>query len=72
MTVSDVKSSDQPDASTTQYAGLCASCRHVQVVPSARGSVFFLCRKSAEDPAFRKYPTLPVLQCRGYARRPEE
>ena len=71
MTVSDVKPSDQPDASTTQYAGLCASCRHVQVVSSAR-SVFFLCRKSAEDPAFRKYPTLPVLQCRGYVRRVEE
>jgi len=46
--------------------GLCTSCAHVQVVTSGRGSVFYLCRKSAEDPAFRKYPVLPVLQCRGY------
>jgi len=35
---------------------------------SDRGAVFFYCRKSEMDPTFRKYPPLPVLDCRGYER----
>ena len=46
--------------------GLCSSCRHVRRLRSARGSVFFLCRRSASDEAFPRYPTLPVHQCVGY------
>jgi len=37
---------------------------------SDRGSVFYLCQRSATNPAFPKYPRLPVLHCRGY--EPEE
>ncbi|HXA28699.1 MAG TPA: hypothetical protein VN193_08115 [Candidatus Angelobacter sp.] len=52
--------------------GLCATCRHAAVVRGAR-SVFWMCRLSATDPSFDRYPRLPILQCRGYARgRPDE
>ncbi|HUB74262.1 MAG TPA: hypothetical protein VL979_09540 [Solirubrobacteraceae bacterium] len=48
--------------------GLCESCRHRQVVRNTRGSTFWLCRRSREDPAFPRYPRLPVLSCAGYER----
>jgi hypothetical protein len=47
-------------------AGLCERCRHAQRVTSAKGSVFWLCGRSADDPRFAKYPRLPVLSCPGY------
>jgi hypothetical protein len=47
-------------------AGLCETCLHARRVESARGSVFWLCRKSEEDPRFPKYPPLPVRQCPGF------
>jgi len=50
------------------WAGLCASCAHLQIVRSARGSEFVLCRLSFSDPRFPKYPLLPVLECAGYCR----
>ncbi len=49
--------------------GLCDSCIHQQRVPNTRGSVFSLCLRSREDPAYPKYPRLPVTQCRGYEKR---
>lgn len=51
-------------------AGLCARCRWMRRITSDRGSVFYLCRRSATDPAFPKYPRLPVLHCRGYEKMP--
>lgn len=47
--------------------GLCADCASGRRVESARGSVFWLCERSATDPAFARYPRLPVLRCDGYA-----
>jgi hypothetical protein len=47
-------------------AGLCPVCRHVRRVDSGRGSKFYLCRRSAEDPAYPKYPPIPVMYCRGF------
>lgn len=52
--------------------GLCESCRHVQIVKSARGSLFYLCTLSKVDPSFPKYPELPVRVCTGYRLRDEE
>ncbi|TVP57422.1 MAG: hypothetical protein EA351_05835 [Gemmatimonadales bacterium] len=46
--------------------GLCGSCRHVRRVRSGKGSTFFLCRRAATDPRFRKYPPIPVLSCVGW------
>jgi len=47
-------------------AGLCAACRHARVITSARESVFVLCERSRTDPAFARYPRLPVLECIGF------
>ena len=49
-------------------AGLCADCAHSKQIESSRGSVFYLCQLSETDPAFPKYPRLPVLLCPGYVR----
>jgi hypothetical protein len=46
--------------------GLCADCRFMRRMQSDRGSVFYLCERSATDPRFPKYPRLPVLRCSGY------
>lgn len=50
-------------------AGLCDSCAHQQVVRNTRGSVFSLCRRSRIDPAYPKYPPLPVRACPGHEPR---
>lgn len=47
--------------------GLCTTCGHVDTVRSDRGSTFLRCRLSDVDPRFSKYPTLPVVQCIGWA-----
>ena len=49
-----------------QTGGLCDSCAHVRLITSAKGSRFYLCNKSLTDPAFPKYPGIPVLSCAGY------
>jgi hypothetical protein len=43
--------------------GLCAVCDHMRRIESERGSIFYLCQRSADDPKFSKYPRLPVIQC---------
>jgi hypothetical protein len=53
-------------APARQPAGLCDSCRHQQLVPNTRGSVFSLCRRSRVEEAFPRYPRLPVLRCPGF------
>ncbi|MGE0135401.1 MAG: truncated hemoglobin [Dehalococcoidia bacterium] len=47
-------------------AGLCGHCRWAQRIESARGSEFLRCRRSDDDPSYRKYPQLPVLTCAGF------
>ncbi len=46
--------------------GLCADCRYRREIVSATGSVFQRCERGLTDPAYDKYPRLPVLACRGY------
>jgi hypothetical protein len=48
------------------YPGLCGDCRHARRVPSAHGATFYLCRRAFDDPAYKRYPALPVLTCSGY------
>jgi hypothetical protein len=50
-------------------AGLCDTCRHQKLIGTTRGSVFSMCLKAKTDPAFPKYPRIPVAACPGYARR---
>jgi hypothetical protein len=52
--------------SAPKPAGLCDSCRHQRLVPTTRGSVFSLCERSRTDPAYRRYPAIPVLRCAGF------
>lgn len=49
--------------------GLCADCQHCRIVRGER-STFYLCQRSLTDPAYPKYPPLPVIACRGYELRP--
>ncbi len=46
--------------------GLCESCKNVEMTANRRGSRFYLCKLSAHDARFPKYPRLPVLTCEGY------
>jgi hypothetical protein len=55
-----------PERSAGTGAGLCDRCTHQQIVRNTRGSSFSLCRRSREDPAYPRYPRVPVLQCAGY------
>jgi len=50
-------------------AGLCDTCAHQQEVRNTRGSTFSLCLRSRHDPAYPRYPRLPVLACAGYEPR---
>ena len=54
------------DQNAEQHVGLCATCIHARRIESDRGSAFWLCELSVTDPAFPKYPRLPVLACTGY------
>ena len=51
---------------TTSAPGLCRDCKHSRRIESDRGSVFFRCELSLQDPSFPKYPRLPVRICSGY------
>jgi len=58
---------DDPNLLRERFrAGLCACCLHARRIESARGSIFYLCERSASDPAFPKYPQLPVIECAGH------
>lgn len=52
--------------------GLCGTCLHVRKVGNRSGSLFYLCERSRQDPRFGRYPVLPVLDCEGYERGPDD
>jgi len=56
--------------------GLCATCVHRRRIVSGRGSEFVLCERALSDPAFPRYPQLPVRICPGHEQQrpgaPEE
>jgi hypothetical protein len=47
-------------------AGLCTGCRHARLNRTRRGPVYLRCLLAGLDPAFPRYPRLPVLSCAGY------
>ena len=49
--------------------GLCRACMHARMIRSGRGSTFWLCELSRTDPAFPRYPRLPVVRCSGFTLR---
>ncbi len=49
-------------------AGLCVSCAFARRIPHPRGGpAYWRCARSESDPAFPRFPALPVIKCRGYA-----
>ncbi|HEY3865624.1 MAG TPA: hypothetical protein VGL54_06015 [Solirubrobacteraceae bacterium] len=60
--------SSTPPPRIDPRVGLCATCKHRREVKNTRGSTFSLCERSREDPAYPRYPRLPVFDCRGYER----
>jgi hypothetical protein len=55
-------------APAAEQIGLCSDCAHVRWVRSERGSTFVMCRRSAGDERYARYPRLPVRVCSGYER----
>jgi hypothetical protein len=53
---------------TLGAVGLCAGCRHARRLPTKGGSTIYRCSLSDRDPAFPKYPRLPVASCSGFAK----
>ena len=51
--------------------GLCSNCVHCRVI-TARRSSFYFCERSTTDPAFPRYPRLPVRACIGFEPRDNE
>lgn len=51
--------------------GLCRHCIHARVVRTPR-STFWRCALAEADARFVRYPRLPVLECDGYERSPDE
>ena len=47
------------------HPGLCATCKHLRLLASKR-SVFARCGLADLDPAFVRYPPLPVRICSGF------
>jgi len=54
------------EESLRKRIGLCLDCQHSRQIESDRGAEFYMCRLSASDPRFPKYPALPVIFCAGY------
>jgi hypothetical protein len=52
-----------------QDAGLCTTCRFVRLVSSSRNVTYYRCGRSDDDPAYARFPRLPVVSCPGYQRR---
>jgi hypothetical protein len=47
------------------HPGLCARCRHLRLLRGRR-STFVRCALAETDPAFARYPPLPVVRCEGF------
>ena len=55
---------EHPDARRRRI-GDCVDCVHARVMQSAKGSEFWRCARADREPAFTKYPPLPVRGCTG-------
>ena len=63
---------DEADRLRRDAIGLCGRCVHRREQASRRGSVFYRCARADDDPAFPRYPPLPVRRCAGYETGGEE
>jgi 8-oxo-dGTP pyrophosphatase MutT (NUDIX family) len=56
----------------TPVVGIVGRRAHGRRIVSGRGSAFWLCALASRDPAFAKYPRLPVLRCAGHQPKSTE
>ena len=49
--------------------GLCDSCLHQRLVPNTSRFGLLALRASRDDPAYPRYPRLPVAACPGHEER---
>jgi hypothetical protein len=68
--VSAMPSRDPVERECPSNAGLCARCAHLRLVGAAGRSVFVQCGRAKTEPAFARYPRLPVVACRGFEPEP--
>lgn len=59
-------------SSAAPLVGLCVKCRWARVTGNKRGSRFYLCGRSKDDPRYPRYPRLPVLACGGFEAAPPD
>lgn len=52
-----------------RLVGLCAQCQFVRQIKNDRESVFYFCERSKTDTQFVKYPSLPLMACKGFVER---
>jgi hypothetical protein len=55
--------------SRQERVGLCVRCKHVKLIRSDRGSVFYQCSRAAVDPSYARFPVLPKLECPGFEEK---
>jgi hypothetical protein len=62
----------EEDTQESQRAGLCRLCTHARTIAHPHGGdPYYRCELSDVNPAFPKYPTLPVTECPGFEIRHE-
>lgn len=49
------------------HSGLCTACKHLRLVTTDR-SYYVRCFLAEGQPAYRKYPQLPVVDCAGFSQ----
>jgi hypothetical protein len=52
--------------------GLCGACAHAKLNQTRRGTAYLRCTRAEWDAALVRYPRLPVTECAGFERRPDQ
>jgi hypothetical protein len=47
-------------------ASLCETCSWMRAIVTPKGSRFLLCTRSQVEAEYPRYPTQPVVRCKGY------
>jgi hypothetical protein len=60
------------DAGSAAAIGLCATCSFGRLFRSGRGITYVSCERSRTDPAYPRFPSIPMLRCKGFEPRDED
>ena len=52
--------------------GLCATCAFGRLFRSGKDATYVTCDLSRTDPAYPRFPSIPVIRCRGFEDRGED